>query len=204
MNRFVYMILCMLPCPLLVFGQKAGTENETLSYIDRFYKTAIQEMYLYRIPASITLAQGILESGSGRSDLATIANNHFGIKCTSDYEGEVFLKDDDKKDDCFRVYLDAASSYRDHSLFLVNRSRYSFLFNYWIKDYKAWAIGLKKAGYATNPKYPELIIDVIEKYQLFEYDRHPERYVMRENPMDDLSAIVQKAFQNEKKDENQE
>ncbi len=178
--------------PLISFGQAAGTASETIAYIDQYCKIAIREMYMYKIPASITLAQGILESGSGHSDLAIIANNHFGIKCTSDYVGDTFLKDDDKKDDCFRVYLDAESSYRDHSLFLVNRSRYSFLFNYWIKDYKAWAIGLKKAGYATNPNYPQLLIDVIEKYELYEYDRHPERYVMK--PTNTLD-IVKKAFE---------
>ncbi len=178
--------------PVKSYGQAAGTDSETIAYIDKFYKTAIGEMYEYRIPASITLAQGILESGSGRSDLAVVANNHFGIKCTSDYQGETYLKDDDKKDDCFRVYLDAASSYRDHSLFLVYRSRYSFLFNYWIKDYKAWAIGLKKAGYATNPNYPQLLIDVIEKYQLYEYDRHPEKYVMK--PEDEISDFAKKVL----------
>ena len=179
--------------PLRLYGQAAGTDSETIAYIDKFYKTAIREMYEYKIPASITLAQGILESGSGRSDLAVVANNHFGIKCTSDYQGETYLKDDDKKDDCFRVYLDAASSYRDHSLFLVYRSRYAFLFNYWIKDYKAWAIGLKKAGYATNPNYPQLLIDVIEKYQLYEYDRHPEKYVMK--PEDEISDFTKKVLQ---------
>lgn len=182
-------------CPSKMMGQAAGTAGETYAYIERFYKTAIREMYQYRIPASITLAQGILESGSGRSDLAMVANNHFGIKCTSDYKGDTFLKDDDKKDDCFRVYVDAESSYRDHSLFLVNRSRYSFLFTYWIRDYKAWAIGLKKAGYATNPNYPQLLIDVIEKYELYEYDRHPEKYVLRKED-GGPSSIVQKAFKN--------
>lgn len=179
-------------------GQAAGTVSETYNYIDRFYKIAIREMYEYKIPASITLAQGILESSSGQSDLATVANNHFGIKCTSDYSGDTFLKDDDKKDDCFRVYLDAESSYRDHSLFLVNRSRYSFLFNYWIRDYKAWAIGLKKAGYATNPNYPQLLIDVIERYQLYEYDRNPHRYLM--DVTEDPNELVRRAFQ--KKENN--
>lgn len=188
------LLTVLVVCPLELLGQAAGTASETYAYIDRFCKTAIREMYQYRIPASITLAQGILESGSGRSDLATIANNHFGIKCTSDYKGDTFLKDDDKKDDCFRVYMDAESSYRDHSLFLVNRSRYSFLFNYWIRDYKAWAIGLKRAGYATNPNYPQLLIDVIEKYELYEYDRHPEKYVMKKE--DDPNAVVQRAFKN--------
>ncbi len=171
---------------------KIYVSEATSNYINRFYKIAIKEMYRYRIPASITLAQGILESGSGKSDLATVANNHFGIKCTSDYVGEKFLKDDDIKDDCFRVYSDAEASYRDHSLFLVNRPRYSFLFNYGV-DYHAWAIGLKTAGYATNPNYPQLLIDVIEQNQLYEYDRFPERYVLHE---DEQLEIVKRAFGN--------
>lgn len=176
-----------------VFAQnKIYVSEATTNYINRFYKIAIREMYYYRIPASITLAQGVLESGSGKSDLATVANNHFGIKCTSDYVGEKFLKDDDIKDDCFRVYTNAEESYRDHSLFLVNRPRYSFLFNYGI-DYYAWAIGLKTAGYATNPNYPQLLIDVIEQNQLYEYDRFPERYVLHEEEQLD---VVRKAFGN--------
>lgn len=191
--RLIYLLFLIPTC---MFGQKAGSKAETLAYIEKFYKIAIREMYEYRIPASITLAQGILESGSGQSDLAQIANNHFGIKCTSDYVGDTFLKDDDKKDDCFRVYLDAESSYRDHSLFLVNRSRYSFLFTYWIRDYKAWAIGLKKAGYATNPNYPKLLIDVIEQYELYEYDRHPERYVLKSSTFVSPIDVVKNAFQN--------
>lgn len=188
----VLFFLALLPLP--GFGQETekNVSPEVTAYIEKYYKTAIREMYQYRIPASITLAQGILESGCGMSDLATIANNHFGIKCTSDYTGDTFLKDDDKKDDCFRVYLDAESSYRDHSLFLVNRPRYSFLFTYYIKDYRAWAIGLKRAGYATNPNYPQLLIDVIEANKLYEYDRHPERYVMKP---DSTLEIVRRAFQ---------
>lgn len=158
--------------------------DETDAYIDSFFKVAIEEMYNFGIPASITLAQGILESGSGKSDLSTIAHNHFGIKCTSDYVGERYLKDDDKKDDCFRVYEHAEASFRDHSLFLVNRSRYAFLFNFSVTDYRSWAIGLKEAGYATNPNYPQLLIDVIQQNKLYEYDRHPERYVMRRDGQD--------------------
>lgn len=170
--------------PLISFQLLAQTplwyvSDDTDAYIDSFYKVAIEEMYAFGIPASITLAQGILESGSGKSDLSTIAHNHFGIKCTSDYVGERYLKDDDKKDDCFRVYEHAEASYRDHSLFLVNRGRYAFLFNFSVTDYRSWAIGLKEAGYATNPNYPQLLIDVIQQNRLFEYDRHPERYVMR-------------------------
>ena len=142
----------------------------TLSYIDSFKAIAIEEMNNYGIPASITLAQGILESGSGSSDLAKYANNHFGIKCTSDWKGKAYYKDDDQKDDCFRVYKDPRESYKDHSQFL-KRKRYAALFELDKNDYRNWAIGLKNAGYATNPKYPDLLINIIEKYQLYQYDQ---------------------------------
>jgi len=140
------------------------------SYIERFKNIAISSMNKYGIPASITLAQGILESGNGNSDLAKYANNHFGIKCTSDWKGKGYYKDDDKKDDCFRVYANPEESYRDHSEFL-KRKRYAFLFELDKDDYKGWARGLKQAGYATNPRYPELLISLIERYQLYQYDK---------------------------------
>ena len=142
----------------------------TLSYIDEFKAVAIEEMNASGIPASITLAQGILESGSGNSDLAKYANNHFGIKCTSDWRGKNYYRDDDQKNDCFRVYKDARESFKDHSEFL-KRKRYSFLFQLDKNDYKSWAQGLKTAGYATNPKYPDMLISVIEKYKLDQYDQ---------------------------------
>lgn len=141
----------------------------TVAYIDAFKSVAIEEMNKYGIPASITLAQGILESDKGNSSLAKYANNHFGIKCTSDWKGKAYYKDDDQNNDCFRVYKDARESYKDHSEFL-KRKRYSFLFELDKNDYKNWAIGLKTAGYATNPKYPDLLIGIIEKYQLNQYD----------------------------------
>jgi len=143
--------------------------HTTLSYIESFKSVAIEEMNKYGIPASITLAQGIIESGSGNSSLARFANNHFGIKCTSDWKGKGYYKDDDKADDCFRVYKDARESYRDHSEFL-KRKRYSALFELDKNDYKNWALGLKQAGYATNPKYPDMLINIIDKYQLQQYD----------------------------------
>lgn len=142
----------------------------TLNYIDAFKAVAIEEMNRYGIPASITLAQGIIESGSGNSSLAKYANNHFGIKCTSDWRGKGYYKEDDKADDCFRVYKDARESYKDHSEFL-KRKRYSFLFELDKNDYKNWAYGLKQAGYATNPKYPTMLINIIDKYQLYQYDQ---------------------------------
>lgn len=153
-------------------ADKANPEYKsrtTVMYIDEFKGVAIEEMNKYGIPASITLAQGIIESGSGNSNLAKYANNHFGIKCTSEWKGKGYYKDDDKADDCFRVYKDARESYRDHSEFL-KRKRYSALFELDKNDYKNWAIGLKQAGYATNPKYPDLLINTIEKYQLYFYD----------------------------------
>jgi LysM repeat protein len=146
------------------------TTYTTLNYIDKFKSVAIEEMNANGIPASITLAQGISESASGNSSLARFANNHFGIKCTSDWKGKAYYKDDDQSNDCFRVYKDARESYKDHSEFL-KRKRYSFLFELDKNDYKNWALGLKTAGYATNPKYPEMLITIIEKYKLYQYDQ---------------------------------
>ena len=142
----------------------------SLTYIDHFKAIAIQEMNLYGIPASITLAQGLFESGSGNGELARVANNHFGIKCTSDWKGKGYYKDDDSHNDCFRVYDRPEDSFRDHSEFL-KRPRYAKLFQLDKNDYVGWANGLKAAGYATNPNYPQLLINVIKKYNLYQYDR---------------------------------
>ena len=139
-------------------------------YVATYSKVAQQEMKSYKIPASITLAQGILESGMGDSRLATKANNHFGIKCHKEWRGKRIYHDDDEKGECFRVYNDPRKSYRDHSLFLTSRPRYDFLFDLKKNDYKAWAKGLKKAGYATDPKYPDKLISLIELYRLDRYD----------------------------------
>ena len=139
------------------------------SYIQRFKAIAIQEMKLYNIPASITLAQGLYESGNGNSDLARYANNHFGIKCNTDWTGKSYYKDDDAHNDCFRVYNTPEDSYRDHSVFL-QRKRYAALYTLDITDYRGWANGLKAAGYATNPHYPDMIINIIQKYNLDQYD----------------------------------
>lgn len=131
---------------------------------------AIKEMNEYGVPASITLAQGMLESNNGNSTLAIKANNHFGIKCHNDWNGDTYHMDDDAKNECFRKYSSVLESFRDHSKFLKERSRYTFLFSLEITDYKAWAKGLKEAGYATNPQYPQLLINLIERYQLNLYD----------------------------------
>jgi len=144
-------------------------------YIEKYKLIAIQERFEYGVPAAITLAQGILESGVGNGKLAREANNHFGIKCHSEWTGKRIYKDDDAKDECFRVYEKAEDSYRDHSLFLAKKSRYEFLFKYKITNYKSWAKGLKKAGYATNPKYPKLLIDLVERYDLAQYDKIGEK-----------------------------
>jgi hypothetical protein len=147
----------------------AYTPLTSLQYIDRFKAIAVKEMNLYGIPASITLAQGLFESGSGNGELARVANNHFGIKCTGDWKGKSYYRDDDQANDCFRVYDKAEDSFRDHSEFL-KRKNYAKLFELDKNDYKGWAYGLKKAGYATNPKYPDLLIGIIEKYNLDQYD----------------------------------
>jgi|Laugresu1bdmlbsd_1035121.scaffolds.fasta_scaffold00019_26 LysM repeat protein len=139
------------------------------SYIDRFKDIARAEMKTHGIPASIKLAQALLESGSGNSDLAMQANNHFGIKCNIGWKGKSILKDDDEKDECFRVYDQAEDSFKDHSEFL-KKKRYEALFKLDKMDYVSWAKGLKEAGYATNPKYPDLLIGIIERYQLQRFD----------------------------------
>ncbi|MGB0933502.1 MAG: glucosaminidase domain-containing protein [Lishizhenia sp.] len=139
-------------------------------YVENWKDVAIQQMLSHRIPASITMAQGILESGYGNSTLAKKANNHFGIKCHSDWKGKKVYHDDDKKGECFRKYPSAVESFEDHSLFLTSKSRYSDLFALEITDYKSWAKGLRKAGYATNPKYSNLLIDIIERLDLDKLD----------------------------------
>ncbi|UZR93595.1 glucosaminidase domain-containing protein [Chondrinema litorale] len=153
------------------FSQAQRSANLTADqYINLYKDAAIQNMYESRIPASITLAQGMLESGNGNSQLAKKANNHFGIKCHSDWKGKSVRMDDDKKNECFRKYDKVLDSYRDHADFLSNRERYSILFSLEITDYKGWAKGLKKAGYATSPTYANKLIDIIERYKLFKYD----------------------------------
>ena len=143
--------------------------NTRAEYIAAWKDVAIRHMHTHGIPASITLAQAILESGDGNSELARKANNHFGIKC-HDWKGKKSYHDDDKKGECFRKYKSAEESFHDHSLFL-KRSRYLFLYDYDHTDYKSWARGLKKAGYATNPKYAQLLIRLIEENNLHQYDK---------------------------------
>lgn len=151
------------------FAQDKQQSKETLDYIDKYKDIAMSEMMNNKIPASITLAQGILESGNGKSVLATKGNNHFGIKCHDDWNGHTMRVDDDAPKECFRVYDKAEDSYRDHSQFL-KRDRYKDLFNLKITDYEGWAKGLKKAGYATLPTYASVLIRLIENYELYKYD----------------------------------
>lgn len=148
-----------------------ATYKEVVQYYIQSYGTiAKEEMLQYGIPASITLAQGILESGAGRGDLTRRANNHFGIKCHKGWTGDTVYHDDDELQECFRKYSDPKYSFRDHSLFLTQRSRYQDLFKLRKDDYKGWAKGLKKAGYATDPKYPDKLISIIERYNLDAFD----------------------------------
>ncbi len=149
----------------------AYTNLTRSDYIEKYAPYAVKEMLISGVPASITLAQGILESGDGNSTLARKANNHFGIKCHGMWEGKKYYMDDDAKNECFRVYESVFDSYRDHSEFLSGRSRYASLFELRRTDYKSWAHGLKKAGYATNPKYPSLLIKIIEENDLTRFDR---------------------------------
>jgi flagellum-specific peptidoglycan hydrolase FlgJ len=146
------------------------TTEMVLKYIDDFKNIAKDNMHKHGIPASITLAQGILESGVGQGSLSKKANNHFGIKCHKEWTGPSVRHDDDSAQECFRKYDDPADSYRDHSLFLTSRSRYASLFDLPSDDYKGWAKGLRAAGYATDTKYPDKLISLIERYQLNQYD----------------------------------
>ena len=179
LNLIKYMQLKSLHVIILIFligsSHDISAQNErkkitVKEYIECYKEIVVQNMKNYKIPASITMAQGILESANGNSDLAIVANNHFGIKCTSDWAGKTYLKDDDAKDECFRMYDAALESFKDHSGFLRMRVRYASLFLLNINDYKAWAQGLKEAGYATNPKYPQLLIKIIEDNKLYELD----------------------------------
>lgn len=164
--------ICLL---CIFFSSSIANASDTkrilpAEYIDNYKYEAINEMLEYNIPASITIAQGMLESDCGNSPLAKNAKNHFGIKCHVEWSGPTYIQDDDKKDECFRVYDDPKDSFRDHSLFLKDRPRYASLFQLNITDYKAWAHGLKQAGYATNPVYAEKLIKLIEENGLHKYD----------------------------------
>jgi|ERR1035437_8160543 hypothetical protein len=170
MIRGYYTILLLLLSVGNIFSNPALGFFTPIDYIDEYKEVALREMQRFSVPASITLGQAILESKYGNSDLAKNANNHFGIKCHKEWTGPTYTMDDDESDECFRKYENVLESYADHSMFLSSRVRYAALFQLSKKDYKAWAKGLKEAGYATHPKYAEMLIEIIEKYKLYEFD----------------------------------
>ena len=169
-STFIVSIACLFAAFSPVQASPAE-DSPQQRYIDKYADLAVEEMRRSGVPASITLAQGLLESRYGLSDLAVKGNNHFGIKCHSNWNGPKMRVDDDKKNECFRKYRNVEQSYRDHSDFLRYRDRYKFLFDLDPKDYKGWAYGLKKAGYATDPAYPKKLINIIEEYELYKYDK---------------------------------
>lgn len=181
--RLFFVLLCLISVEIMALAN-GNTPQER--YIDKYAPLAVAEMYRSGVPASITLAQGLLESGSGQSELARMSNNHFGIKCHNNWDGGRVYYDDDAKGECFRKYSHPSESFRDHSDFLRFRDRYKFLFDYRVTDYKAWAHGLKKAGYATDPAYPKKLIKLIEDYELNQYDRKPASFGKSYNKKEDM------------------
>ncbi len=170
MNRLQAIIMGLAIIVCAPAGAQMRWNQTYQTYINQYKDLAIEQMLKYRIPASITLAQGLFESGAGRSDLVRQGNNHFGIKCHN-WTGPKQYHDDDARGECFRVYQDARESYEDHSQFLARQPRYASLFSLRQTDYKGWARGLKKCGYATNPQYAAKLIQIIELYKLFDYDK---------------------------------
>lgn len=160
----------LFACAAMMLSIVSSAQTAQEKYISTYADIAVQEMYRSGVPASISLAQGMLESGNGRSELAQKSNNHFGIKCHNGWTGERVYHDDDAKGECFRKYSHPHQSYRDHSDFLRYRDRYKFLFDLKATDYKGWAYGLKQAGYATDPNYSTKLIKLIEDYKLYQYD----------------------------------
>lgn len=192
LNTFLLLVIGVFSFTINTFAQPSERVISRNEYIEMWKEEAVHQMVKYNIPASITLAQGILESANGNSELARYANNHFGIKCHG-WTGETMRKDDDHKDDCFRKYLTAHESFEDHSVFL-QKDRYQFLYSLDITDYKSWAKGLKKAGYATNPKYPELLISLIEQHELYKYDTQHDVFASKSpnsiTPNQELSPVA--------------
>ena len=179
MKKLKLFLILIISCLTL----QAQTRNKQYEdYIKKYRELAVEEMKKYHIPASITLAQGLLESGAGQSTLARKSNNHFGIKCGSDWRGKTVSHDDDARGECFRAYKHPKESYEDHSKFLAGRPRYASLFKLKITDYKGWARGLKKAGYATNPRYADQLVGIIELYELHKYDEKNYLKWIKKNP----------------------
>ena len=161
----------LLAQPKITRSQNGSPKSNVKNYIKKYAQEAIHQMIEFRIPASVTLAQAIFESGSGTSELALNSNNHFGIKCQNVWLGDTIIRTDDQPNECFRKYYYVEDSYRDHSLFLITRKRYAFLFEFEITDYKSWCYALKKTSYATYPQYAEELIRIIEENQLYDLDR---------------------------------
>lgn len=184
MQKFRNYILFFLLLTTLI--SRAQNKEVIENYINTYKGLAIAEMQRTGVPASITLAQGIHESGAGMSQLSLASNNHFGIKCKSNWTGESVKHDDDAKGECFRKYPSATDSYKDHSDFLKNSQRYAFLFSLDPTDYTGWANGLKQAGYATNPKYPQVLIKMVEDYNLQDYTM----IALEKNPAEDAIALT--------------
>lgn len=176
MNNKLLRLIALVAVVAFAVGVQAQRRNTRyVDYINKYSNLAVEQMKEHKIPASITLAQGLLESGAGLSELARKSNNHFGIKCGSNWNGRTVRHDDDARQECFRAYRNPRDSYEDHSAFLKRGARYAFLFKLEITDYKGWARGLKKAGYATDPSYANRLITIIEDYDLYKYDRRSGR-----------------------------
>lgn len=178
--RKLFLVTIIFAFPVISAFSQVRWNSAYQTYIDLYKDLAIEEMIRYKIPASITLAQGLLESAAGRSELARKGNNHFGIKCHG-WTGRKTYHDDDESNECFRAYENVAQSFEDHSKFLARQNRYSRLFKLSIKDYKGWAKGLKACGYATNPRYADKLIEIIELYELHKYDNanHYDKFISK-------------------------
>ncbi len=187
MNKILLLILIVCCAALSAFGQNKITRDQ---YINKYKDISIKEMKEFGIPASITLAQGILESDNGNSTLARKAKNHFGIKCHSSWTGSTFTHDDDRPNECFRKYKSAEQSFYDHSKFLIKHKRYALLFDFKITDYKSWAKGLKKAGYATNSKYDKLLVKIIEENRLYIYDNKKYKQTTPNNQVEPVEYLA--------------
>ena len=190
MKTILRFVLLQLVIPVCLFAQPSERKFTCTDYVEKYKSDAIREMQMFRVPASITLAQGMLESDNGNSALAVYANNHFGIKCHKEWTGETYVQDDDDTNECFRKYPTVYDSYVDHSQFLKTRKRYAQLFELKITDYKGWAKGLKAAGYATDPKYADRLIEIIERYKLNQYDTEEGLPVLATVPKPETGQTV--------------
>ncbi|MBI3500751.1 MAG: glucosaminidase domain-containing protein [Bacteroidetes bacterium] len=190
-SAFCILLLTFNLSLLTCFSQPAEYKMTRADYVEKYKDAAIKEMLVNGIPASITLAQGLLESDNGNSALAMYANNHFGIKCHGDdWKGETYIQDDDKKDECFRKYKEVEGSFDDHSSFLKSKGRYAFLFELRKTDYKGWAEGLHEAGYATDPSYADRLIKLIDDLKLYQYDRMQEMAIDKHAKKKEEAQII--------------